>query len=135
MTEQKIILIVEDETVLQKVIVAVFAKNGIKTMSARSVEEAKKVAKDANKIDAIWLDHYLVGQESGLDFLAWCKQDDNKKLNLIPFYVVTNTAAPDAVATYVHFGAKEYYVKSDHRLEDIVKTVLAQLSNPSVTAR
>jgi DNA-binding NtrC family response regulator len=126
MTEQKIILIVEDETVLQKVIVAVFAKNGIKTMSARSVEEAKKVAKDANKIDAIWLDHYLVGQESGLDY---------KKLNLIPFYVVTNTAAPDAVATYVHFGAKEYYVKSDHRLEDIVKTVLAQLSNPSVTAR
>ncbi|MCX6717708.1 MAG: hypothetical protein NTU76_03475 [Candidatus Taylorbacteria bacterium] len=96
-------------------------------MSARSVEQAKQYVNDLNHIDVIWLDHYLVGKEDGLDFIAWCKEDDNVKCKIIPIFVVSNTASSDKVGTYISLGAYKYFVKSNHKLDEIIQEISESL--------
>lgn len=127
--QNKIILVVEDEKPLLDAIKIKLEKNGIDVVTARTVEQAKQYVVDLPKIDAIWLDHYLLGKENGLDFVAWCKEDENAKCKLIPIFVVSNTASPDKVATYMSLGAKEYFIKANHRLDEIIAQIGKELYN------
>lgn len=130
MTKQnKTILVIEDERPLLEAIKIKLEKSGIDVLTARTVEQAEQYAKEIEKIDAIWLDHYLLGKENGLDFVAWCKDDSNTKCNLIPIFVVSNTASADKVSTYMALGAKKYFVKSNHRLDEIIAEISKELYN------
>ena len=102
-------------------------KNCFEVITARSVEQAKEYINELDHIDAIWLDHYLLGKESGLDFIAWCKMDDNSKCREVPIFVVSNTASSDKVATYMSLGAKKYFIKSNHRLDEIIDEIKESL--------
>lgn len=126
--EKKTVLIVEDEKPLLDAIKIKLEKNNFETVSARSVEQAKQYTKDIERIDAIWLDHYLLGKEDGLDFVAWCKNDQNNKCNQIPIFVVSNTATSEKLATYMKLGVEKYFVKSNHGLEEIVDEIIKNLS-------
>lgn len=97
-------------------------------VTARTVEQAKEYANELPKIDAIWLDHYLLGKENGLDFVAWCKEGDNSKCKSTPVFVVSNTASDDKVTSYLQLGVKEYFIKSNHRLDEIIATIIKCLS-------
>ncbi|MCX6795331.1 MAG: response regulator [Candidatus Falkowbacteria bacterium] len=121
------ILVVEDEKPLLEAIKIKLEKNGFEVETARTIEQAKKYALDTPKIDVIWLDHYLFGKGNGLDFIAWCKQEDNQKCNLIPFFIVSNTASSDKVASYMHLGAKKYFIKANHKLDEIIKDIKQSL--------
>jgi DNA-binding NtrC family response regulator len=126
--EKKVVLVVEDEKPLLEAIKIKLEKNGFEVVTSRTIEQAKTYVEDLKRIDAIWLDHYLMGKENGLDFIAWCKGGENPKCKLVPVFVVSNTASPDKVATYMRLGATEYFVKSNHRLDDIVCAVMKDLS-------
>jgi DNA-binding response OmpR family regulator len=121
----------EDEKPLLEAIKIKLEKSGLDVVTSRTVEQAKQYATDLPKIDAIWLDHYLLGKENGLDFVAWCKEDDNAKCKLIPIFVVSNTASPDKVSTYMTLGAKEYFIKANHRLDEIIAQIVKELYNES----
>ena len=121
--QNKVILVLEDERPLLEAIKIKLEKNDFEVVTARSVEQAKQYAFDLGHIDAIWLDHYLIGKESGLDFIAWCKEDDNAKCKHVPIFVVSNTASSDKVSTYMSLGAKKYFVKSNHKLDEIIKEI------------
>lgn len=121
MSKSHKILIIEDEVVLVKVIQTRFELEGFDVVSARSVEEALTVLEKSSDIDAIWLDHYLLGKETGLDFVAKLKEMDNAKN--IPIYVVSNTASNEKFNSYMRLGVNKYYVKSDFKLETIVKDI------------
>ncbi|MFA6414870.1 MAG: response regulator [Candidatus Paceibacterota bacterium] len=146
----KTILVIEDERPLLEAIHAKLEKNGFGVISARSVEQAfnAHVGKDGldavtvrsitqalayleslERVDAVWLDHHLVGKEDGLDFVTKFKANGGR-WNKIPVFVVSNAASPRTIQAYMRAGVSKYYVKSDHRLDEIVADIAAFLKHP-----
>ncbi len=125
--QDKNILILEDEKPLLAAIKKKLEDEGFSTVSARSVEQAVDDLDQVEKIDAIWLDHYLLGKEDGLDLVAKLKEDGSKWKDL-PVFVVSNTASADKVKTYLELGVEKYYTKADNKLEDIINSIKKSLS-------
>ena len=130
MNTKKTILVVEDERPLLGAICAKLEKSNFDVLTARSVEQALNHLQDVPHIDAIWLDHYLLGKEDGLDFIAKCKAKGGI-CTQIPIFVVSNTATSDKVKTYLQLGASKYFVKADKRLDEIVSEIQDFLAKPS----
>lgn len=128
---EKVILVVEDEKPLLEAIQIKLKKSGFEVVTARTLEQAEQYVSDVARIDAIWLDHYLMGKGDGLDFIAWCKEGENAKCRNIPIFVVSNTASSDKVSTYMSLGAKKYFVKSNHRLDEIIEEISKALFGES----
>lgn len=124
----KIILVIEDEKPLLEAIDIKLKLNGFEVVTARTIEQAKSYIEDITHIDAIWLDHYLMGQGDGLDFVAWCKEENNAKCKDVPIFVVSNTASPDKVATYLSLDVHDYYVKANYRLDEIIANISEKIS-------
>lgn len=122
MEEKKVVLVVEDERPLLEAIRIKLELSGFEVITARGVEEAFNHIEDVAKIDAVWLDHYLLGKESGLDFVGRCKEDGSRYKN-IPIFVVSNTASPDKVKRYIQLGVSRYYTKAEKKLEDIINDI------------
>ena len=57
------------------------------------------------------------------------KGNDNYKK--IPVFVVSNTASPDKVQSYMRLGVNKYYVKAEHRLDEIIEEIHKYLANPT----
>ena len=148
-SKEKTILVIEDERPLLEAINAKLEKNGFNVISARSVEEAfnANLKKDKSgaitiasieqaldylesleKVSAIWLDHHLLGNEDGLDFVKKFKANGGRWSN-IPVFVVSNAASPKTVQSYTRAGVSKYYVKSDHRLDKIIADIESFLNH------
>jgi len=125
----KTILVLEDERPLLEVIKIKLEKSGLSVVTARSVTQAMSYLEDLEKIDAIWLDHYLLGKENGLDFVSKLKED-GVLWKKIPIFVVSNTASPDKVQSYIRLGVNKYYTKAEHRLDEIIEDIKLFLNNP-----
>jgi len=119
--QDKIVLIVEDELPLQDAIRMKLENSGFKAVTARSVEQAINLLEDLERVDVIWLDHYLLGKENGLDFVA--KLKDSEKWNEIPIFIVSNTATEEKVKAYLQLGVDKYYLKSNYRLDQIIDDI------------
>lgn len=124
---KKTILVVEDERPLLEAIRIKLEKSGFDTVTARTVKQALNYLEDIKCIDAIWLDHYLVGNENGLDFLIKIKSGDNN-FKKIPVFLISNTASSNKVQSYIHLGIEKYYIKSDYRLDQIINDIKKVLS-------
>ena len=122
---QKTILVLEDEKPLLEAIRMKLEKNGFDVVTARSVEQAMSYLTDVSKIEVIWLDHYLLGKEDGLDFVARIKNSEQWKH--IPIFVVSNTASQEKVTSYINFGINKFYTKADYRLDQIIDDIKASL--------
>jgi len=126
---EKIILVVEGERPLAEAIRMKLEKNRFAVTTVRNVEQALNYLEELPRVDAIWLDHYLLGKEDGLDFVTKLK-GENEKWNKIPVFVVSNTASPDKVQSYIRLGVNKYYVKAEHRLDEIIKEIQSFLDKP-----
>ncbi|HNX11305.1 MAG TPA: response regulator [bacterium] len=115
----KNVLVVEDEKPLSEAIKLKLEKSDFAVVTARSMEQAVKYLEDEVKIDVIWLDHYLLGRGSGLDLVAKVKEPGSP-WQKIPIFVVSNTASPDKVNSYLRLGVNKYYTKTDYRLDQII---------------
>ncbi len=111
------ILVIEDEIPLLTAITTKMSKSDLEAKGVRSVEDAKKTIK-AFIPDLIWLDHYLFGQEDGIDFLKYIQKDE--RLKNIPVFVVSNTCSNNNYCEYMELGISKYYVKSSAKLEEII---------------
>jgi DNA-binding NtrC family response regulator len=127
-TNKKTILVVEDERPLLEAIKIKLEKNGFEVVTARSVEQARNHLQDIKNVDTIWLDHYLLGKENGLDFVIMCKKK-NSWCKKIPIFVVSNTASADKMRSYLKLGINKYYVKAEKRLDAIIKEIKNDLEN------
>ncbi len=151
MKHKKTILVIEDERPLLEAINVKLEKNGFTVITARSVDQAfdanidKKglgnlsiknieaalaYLESLERVDAIWLDHHLIGKEDGLDFVKKFKANGGR-WNKIPVFVVSNAASPKTIKAYIQAGVSKYYVKSDHRLDEIIKDIGSFLITPS----
>lgn len=117
----KTILVLEDDKSLSSAIKISLAKNNFNVLIASSVESAVEVLKSSESIDAVWLDHYLLGDKSGLDFMYELKSDE--KWKNIPVFVVTNSVSDDKINSYNVLGIEKYFVKSDNSLAEIIGSI------------
>lgn len=143
MNEQKIILVVEDDIPLLDAVTMKLEKNNFKVISARSVEssfdkgiqdkdtgkitpnsieKALEYLKTLEQVDAVWLDHNLIGKESGLDFIVKFRANGGR-WNSVPVFVVSNTSDSELKRTYNTIGITKYFVKAEHRLDEIVEEI------------
>ncbi len=126
--EKKInILVVEDELPLLEAIRTKLSHSGFEVVTARTAEQAYGYLEDV-EIKVVWLDHYLLGKESGLDIVSFIKT--NEKYKHLPIFVVSNTASSDKVQSYINFGINKYYIKSNYRLDKIIDDIKAYLKKP-----
>lgn len=126
--KRKTILIVEDERPLIEAIRSRLDKNGFDVLTARTIDQAKAYLEDVQKVDAVWLDHYLLGVETGLDLVRMMKEE-NSGWRGVPIFVVSNTATDNKVRTYIRLGVTKYFVKSETRLDSIVPDIKDFLDN------
>ncbi len=141
--KKKTILVIEDERPLLEVVNSRLMKKGFGVITARSVDqvfnagleqnglgiiasksikEALEYLKDLEKIDAIWLDHNLLGKENGIDFMKKLKNNGGL-WNKIPIFVISNTENSKTIKSYVDLGVSKYYIKSNHKLDEIIKDI------------
>ncbi|RJR27360.1 response regulator [candidate division WWE3 bacterium] len=131
--EQKCILVVEDDPDFVKIITEKLEKNNIRVVNAKTADESMELLKN-NHVDLIWLDHYLVGDKTGYDFVTSVKNDS--KYRKIPIFLVTNyddygntvvfmekLEHEENPKTYVEFGIDKYFVKSNSSLDTILEEV------------
>ena len=116
------ILVVEDEMPLLEVIKKKLQLNDYSVITARSVDQDFEYLKEVGDVDVIWLDHYLLGKKSGLDFTAELKKTGSPWKH-IPIIVVGNSAGPFEIRKYYALGVVHYYLKAETRLEQIVRDI------------
>ncbi len=127
MEDKKTILVIEDERPLQEAIKTKLENNGFEVVTARTAEEGLNFLKDVPNIRVIWLDHYLLGKESGLDFVAQVKTHEEWKK--IPIFLVSNTASEEKIRSYIQLGINKYYTKADNRLDQIIDEIHKSLES------
>lgn len=145
--EKNVILVIEDDIPLLEAVTMKLEKNNFKVISARSVEssfskgiesktgevsldsieQALEYLKELERVDAVWLDHNLIGKESGLDFVLKFRANGNR-WEQIPIFVVSNTSDNDLKKAYQQIGVEKYYVKAEQRLENIISEIKTTLN-------
>jgi len=115
----KKILLVEDESALQKTLGEVLGQEGYEIFSALNGEVGLRMAKDI-KPDLILLD-LILPKLHGFEVLKGLKGDEETKD--IPVIVLTNLESMADIEKAIELGAKGYLVKAQYSLEEIVKKV------------
>jgi DNA-binding response OmpR family regulator len=121
-SKNRTILLIEDERPLVSVIEAKLVKAGFDVVTARTIDQGLGYIEDIETIDAVWLDHYLLGEKTGLDFIAKLKAPESKWAG-IPIFVVSNTASDGNLRSYMRLGVTKYFVKAEHRLDEITNDI------------
>jgi CheY-like chemotaxis protein len=67
-----------------------------------------------------------MGKENGLDFVADIK--NNVDWKSIPVFVVSNTASPDKVHSYMQLGVDKFYTKANFRLDEIIGDIKSHVA-------
>lgn len=119
--ENKKILLVEDEPSLRKAISISLQSKNYEVLTATSSQEAINTLKSVKSVDAIWLDHYLLNNETGLDFLSQIKEHEDWKN--VPVFVVSNSVDDKKVNSYYLMGIEKYYIKAENSLETIIEDI------------
>lgn len=119
------ILVVEDELPLARAIQTKLEKSGFGVVTARRVDQALNLMEDLDRVDLIWLDHYLLGKDTGLEFVRQIKESDTWKNT--PIYLVTNTATKGKLHTYMRLGVDKYFIKASTRLDDVINQITSEV--------
>lgn len=115
---KRIVLVLEDEKQLAKAVREAFTQRGYAPIIVATAEEGIKELEKNPKIDVVWLDHYLLGAESGLDFVVQMRGRPEWKA--IPIFVVSNTASTTNIHSYLELGVANYYTKADYDINQII---------------
>lgn len=113
----KKILIVEDEPQMQKVLEKKISGIGYKTVVANDgIQALQKIFQD--DISLVLLD-LVMPSKSGFDVLEEMKARGSK----IPVIILSNLGEDEDIETAKRLGAKDYFVKSNISLRDIVAKI------------
>jgi CheY-like chemotaxis protein len=119
MSDGKTILVVEDEKLLLEAITKKLQMNGYEVVECATAREALNYLEHDNPLPvAIWLDYYLPDM-NGFEFVQKFKQ--NSAWEKVPVLVVSNSASEEKVEAMMALGVKKYLLKTDYRLDDLVK--------------
>lgn len=119
----KKILVVEDEISLLQALILKLKKEGFHVLSARNGQEGLEVAGKEHP-DLILLD-IIMPVMDGMTMLKKLREDPRGKD--VPIIILTNLTGSDKVADALENESFDYLVKSDWKLEDVVKKVREKL--------
>lgn len=119
MEEEKTVLVIEDEDALQDAIRLKLLAAGYKIFIVTTAEEGLELLKTIRP-DLIWLDLLLPGM-GGVQFLEQIRSDE--KLKDLPVMIVSVSGSPEKVKRAFQLNIVDYIVKSQYRLEDIIKKI------------
>lgn len=119
------ILIVEDEDVLAKVLEEKFEKANFDVEIASDGEDALKLVKSF-KPDIVALD-LMLPKLDGFEVLKEMKSKDDTKR--IPVVVLSNLNEDENIKKALKLGAVDYFVKSNHPINECVDQIKAILLN------
>ena len=117
----KKILIVENDTVISKILAHALTENGFAVTEARDGVEGIAVA-GAQTPDLILLDIDMPKMD-GLTML----KELRKAGNTTPIIMLTNLNNPDYIADAAEHGVREYLIKADWEIDDIAAKIKAKL--------
>jgi len=115
----KTILIIEDESALQKTIGDALAQEGFRTFSALDGEVGLRLA--AEKLPNIILLDLILPKVNGFEVLKSLKKQ--KETQGIPVIVLTNLESMEDIQKALDLGATTYLVKSSYTLQELVEKV------------
>jgi len=121
----KKILIIEDESALQKTLGDVLSQNGYQTKSALDGETGLKLTQ-SEKPDLILLD-LILPKLHGFGVLKRIKE--NPETKKIPVVILTNLESMQDIEKAMELGATNYLVKANYSLKDLlikIKEVLGE---------
>lgn len=120
---KKILLIVDDESIVRKALSSQFDTNQVEVLMATDGEAGLKIALERHP-DLILLD--LVMQKmDGMTMLSKLREDDwGNKAEVI---ILTNLSDAERVAEAVDRGTYEYLIKVDWNVTDVVNRVKDKL--------
>ncbi len=117
--DEGLILVVEDEKALREVLIDKFTREGMKVVAAKDGEEGLKMAKELHP-DLILLD-IVMPRMDGIAVLDKLREDKWGKTAKVVF--LTNLDDTNRVSRAMQNDAFEYLIKSDWKLEEVVKKV------------
>lgn len=120
----KKILIVEDDEQISHVYDINFKKLGYESNIEINGEDGFKKAKE-DKPDLILLDLMLQGRD-GFWFLEQVKGDSD--LKKVPVIVMSNLGQEDDKERALGLGAKQYLVKADYSIQEVMDVIKGELS-------
>jgi two-component system response regulator MprA len=118
---QKKILIVENDTVITKILAHTLTQNGFSVAEARDGIEGIETAA-TQKPDLILLDIDMPKMD-GLTML----KELRKSGDTTPIIMLTNLNNPDYIADAAEHGVREYLIKADWEIDEIAAKVKAKL--------
>jgi chemosensory pili system protein ChpA (sensor histidine kinase/response regulator) len=113
---RKMVLIVEDDALLQKVLREGFEKIGFEVISA--VDGVEAMARLAEKTPDIVLLDILLPRKDGFDVLQSIKKDP--KTSKTPVVMISNLAGVAEIEKSKRLGASDYLVKANVSVEDVI---------------
>lgn len=119
----KKILIVEDDSVMRKLLLDAFIKAGFEAREAENGEEGLKIATEF-KPDGIVLD-MMMPVMGGLETLEKLRQEEWGRE--IPVTILTNSSDISLVADALEKGVCKYIIKSEVAIDDIVDRVAKEI--------
>jgi len=119
----KKILIVEDEATLNKAIADFLVAEKFQVISAMDGEAGLEIARKELP-DLILLD-IILPKKDGYEVLDELKKDEKTKD--IPVILLTNLESQEDIVRAFEKGATTYLVKSDYKLQDVVKKIKSSL--------
>ncbi len=131
MPDKAKILVVEDEEILLTALQEELNQGGYETMGASDGEDGLKKVKEF-KPDLILLD-LVMPKMDGMSVLKQLKADNETRD--VPVVILTNLSDYERISEALTLGAKDYLVKANYSLADLmdkVKTVLSRSAgNPA----
>lgn len=115
----KKILIVEDESVLQKALNEILLESKYETVQAVDGEQGIELA-IRELPDLILLD-LVLPKKHGLDVLKELKADE--KTSNIPVIVLTNLEGTEDIMKALELGAQAYLVKANYNIQDVIEKI------------
>jgi len=122
--KEKKVLMVEDNIFLRKLYRDKLTRSGFNFIEATNgIEGLNKISSE--KPDLVILDLIIPGK-NGFDILTEMKA--NSSIKNIPVIVLSNLGQESDIKEGLSLGAKEYLVKTDVRLSDVVEKVKKVIS-------
>jgi len=122
-TKPKIVLLLEDDTALNRAIVLKLEQKGHHVISTMRAEDALEVLKAQHpSIDVVWLDLLLPGM-NGIEFLAEVRKNPDYKDIKVVICSVSGREESKVIAR--ELGVSDYLVKSDYELDTLAEKVLS----------
>ena len=123
MTNERIIVIIEDDGFLQRLYELKFVEQGFTVKAAVDGEKGLALVKEAKPL-AVLLD-LDIPKLSGLEVLNLIKS--NEELKHIPVIILTNSSTQESVDKARSLGAADYLIKAHFLPSEVVAKVTACL--------